>query len=94
MRDAIIETIAAEIDAAYEEANLGCGLVYELFARRFQSACDALLAKVPEEHRDAALRLAIMRGYCTDDDAEEAFYEGACSLTGIEPDRCPCGRHE
>jgi hypothetical protein len=47
MRDAIIETIAAEIDAACEEANLGCGLVYELFARRFQSACDALLAKVP-----------------------------------------------
>lgn len=94
MTDPFIAQFAQQIEAAYEEANRGCGLVYELFEKRFQKACDDLLASAPEEHREAALQLAIERGYCTDYDEEAAFPAGSCSLTGLDPDCCPCGRHE
>lgn len=94
MSDAFIDQFAVLVDAECEEANRGCGLVFELFQQRFQHACDALLQTVPEEHREAALQLVIAKGYCVDYDEEEAFPPGSCSLTGLDPDYCPCGRHE
>ncbi|WP_206245692.1 hypothetical protein [Novosphingobium terrae] len=94
MSDAFIEAFAARIEAAYQEANRGCGLVYELFASNFQHACEVLLESVPDEHRDAALQLAIAKGYCADYDEEAVFADDDCPLTGIDPYHCPCGRHE
>jgi hypothetical protein len=94
MSEAFIDQFTAKIDAAYKEANRGCGLVYELFERRFQAACDGLLAQVPEQHREAALQIATGKGYTTDYDPEASFSDDGCDLTGIDPHWCPCGRHE
>lgn len=69
------------------------GASYELYARRFSEACDALLAALDPTMRDQAVAIAEYHGYFADDEAEAGFGPGYCSLTGIEEHCCHCGRH-
>lgn len=93
MSQAFIADFTAKIATAAQEAHRGCGLSDVLFTQRFQDACEALLASVPDEHRTQALAIAQAQGYDTDYDADYDFGPGYCSTTGIDEDCCPCGRH-
>lgn len=92
------EGIAAELDAMAAEANRGCGQSYELFTSRFSDSVDGLLDELESPFRTVALELAKGSGYATPEEREEMQQEiaasGGCSLTGIDPWCCPCGRHE
>jgi hypothetical protein len=92
------DEIAVELDQMVSTASKGCGLVYELFADRFSECVDNFLRDLESPYREIALELATQRGYCTPQDRMEAQRErandGSCSLTGIDPWCCPCGRHE
>lgn len=114
LREAFIETFAsvrerrlklrtrvgidAEMEVMAESARRGCGQIYELFADRFSSEVDDLLAELEPEFHAVALEIATNKGYETpeqrDAAAEQYAKDGSCSLTGIDPYCCPCGRHE
>lgn len=92
------ERIEAELSAMAEEANRGCGLSYELFVKRFSSNADDYIDALEFPFQSLAREIATELGYATPDerDALQAEIEesGGCSLTGIDPWCCPCGRHE
>ncbi|BBQ02845.1 hypothetical protein BSFA1_79730 (plasmid) [Burkholderia sp. SFA1] len=93
-RDGLTE----ELTVMAEEANRGCGQSYELFVKRFSADVDDLLEIVESPYQSIALDVAISKGYATPAEREkmqeEIAQDGGCSLTGIDPDYCPCGRHE
>jgi len=84
--------LAIRIENAEREAARGCGLSDVLYETRVQAAYAAILEAAPAGHRaetEAALR---SRGFDPDFQPQQAG-PGECSLTGIEVDCCPCGRH-
>lgn len=91
--------LAAEFDAASKSAVAGCGASDVLYCNRYSEAVDAIIEKLPEDQRSSAYALAHQHGDYATEDERQAGYErdiadGRCGLTGIEPDYCPCGRHE
>lgn len=90
--------VAAEIEVLECEAFRGCGLIYELFVQRFSEYVDGLLHEIPSELHALAIARSVESGYATPAERAESHAEfkasGDCSLTGIEPNCCPCGRHE
>lgn len=92
------EGIEAELSAMAEEANRGCGLSYELFVKRFSGDADDYIDALEPAFQSLAREIATAKGYATPEerDAMQADIEesGGCSLTGIDPWCCPCGRHE
>jgi hypothetical protein len=93
MNHSIIAEFTAKIDAACEEAHRGCGLSDVLFTARFQEACEGLLASVPTELHAEALAIVKAQGFEPDNDPDQDFGPGECSMTGIDEHCCPCGRH-
>ena len=85
-------TLDERIAAAEEAANRGCGQSYELYEARVQAAYASILAAAPEADREATEAALRSRGYDPDFEPYEAG-PGECSLTGIEENCCPCGRH-
>jgi hypothetical protein len=79
-------------------ARRGCGLSYELFVKRFSEMVDEALDLVDPVYQQLAIEIASSHGYATAKDLDEMQDEieasGGCSLTGIDPWCCPCGRHE
>lgn len=93
------EGIEAELDALAESARRSSGLAFDLYVRRYSESVDALCADVEPSVREHVMQVAIEDGfYATLEERENTAAElaaiGACSLTGIDPDCCPCGRHE
>lgn len=87
MRD--IETLIAD---AEHEAARSCGLSDVLYETRVQAAFAAILADTPEATRAEVLDALCARGF-RPDAAPDVAGDG-CPTTGIDPDCCPCGRHE
>ncbi|WP_413460580.1 hypothetical protein [Herbaspirillum huttiense] len=86
------------LEALYDEANRGCGLVYELMVDRFSTAVDSGIDEIEKEFQEEAFQLARSMGYTSPEERLQTHKEnqddGYCPLTGIDPDCCPCGRHE
>lgn len=86
------------LDGLYDEANRSCGLVYELMVDRFSAAVEHGIDEIEEEFHEVAFHMARSMGYATLEERlqthKEYEDEGSCPLTGIDPDCCPCGRHE
>jgi len=82
----------ALIQAAEKQANEGCGLSDVLYEGNRQSAFAYILAKAPEAMKDETETALLRAGFDPDFEPYEAK-EGECSLTGIDEDCCPCGRH-
>jgi hypothetical protein len=90
--DRCAPSLAALIEDAETEAARGCGQSDVLYEARVQAAFASILDRAPEAERvetEAALR---KRGFDPDFAPYQAG-EGECSLTGIDVDCCPCGRH-
>jgi len=80
-----------------ETANHGCGLVYELFARRFSSAVDSYVAGRPAAEQAAILALAVEYGYCSPEEiaaADRHDAEAGICRHGLDAMTCPCGCFE
>lgn len=92
------EGIETELSAMASEAQRGCGLSYELFVKRFSSDADDYLDMLEPSFRAMGEEIATAMGYATQQERdkmqEEIEESGGCSLTGIDPWCCPCGRHE
>jgi hypothetical protein len=91
------ERIEATLATIARNAQSGCGASDVLFTDRLCHAVDKILKMLPNDLWLAFLAAAADHGYETPDErsAEHAsFSSGECSLTGIEYDCCPCGRHE
>jgi hypothetical protein len=92
------EGLTEWIKAMADEATRGCGQVYELFEKRFSGMVDARLDEVESDYQALAIEIAKSHGYATTEELDVAWKEieasGGCSLTGIDPWCCPCGRHE
>ncbi|MAM39630.1 hypothetical protein AX777_23525 [Sphingobium yanoikuyae] len=81
-----------QLERAAARANRGGGLIYELYVERLSAEVSDLLATISSDLMDAATKLAHEYGY--GDHEEECDLEpGACSLTGLDMNCCPCGRH-
>ena len=90
---------ASLLSTLEDNAQDGCGCSYELYSHRFSALVDRAAARMTEEDATAFLALAVKHGdYATrdtiDEEKNEWRIEGVCSLTGIDPSCCPCGRHE
>lgn len=67
---------------------------YEMYERRFTSACDPHLDKLEPTIRSQAITIARDLGYIDDPDVMAAgFGPGLCSLSGIDETYCHCGHH-
>lgn len=90
--------LSAELEAMASASNRGCGLSYELFVKRFSDDVDSFIEEVEPQYRALALEIAKAQGYATAEERDamqdEIEESGGCSLTGIDPWCCPCGRHE
>lgn len=90
--------IEAELTTMAGDARRGCGLSYELFVKRFSQDVDGLLDVMESPYQSLALEVARQKGYATQEERkamqDEIEETGGCSLTGIDPWCCPCGRHE
>jgi hypothetical protein len=90
----IQSNLSADIYQAETQAAQGCGQSDVLYEKRVQKAYRDILDGAPEGDR-AAVEIALKeRGF--DPEFETNQYqaaEGECSLTGIDEDCCPCGRH-
>lgn len=94
VQDAALRQFRSDVERiASETAKATAGASYELYARRFSEACDALLHLLKPAIGDAALAIAKHHGYLDDDATVDGFGPGYCSLTGIDEHCCHCGRH-
>jgi hypothetical protein len=89
--ETILETIATN-------ANAGCGLVYELYVKRFSQEVDARFSQEPESVRMQALQIAREKfEYLSpaelDADDATARERGEC-CHGLDAHTCPCGCFE
>ncbi|UWE19314.1 MULTISPECIES: hypothetical protein [Herbaspirillum] len=80
------------------EARRVCGMSFGLYCTRFSEAVDARLQQIEPTFRDLALRLAKETEiYLSREEREQQRRNfeasGVCTLTGIDPDCCPCGNH-
>ena len=85
--------LRADVLAKVEkDAAAGCGLLDVLWDSRCQAGYEAILTDTPNEQKHDVETFLRTRGY----DPEGGEYEpaeGECSLTGIDENCCPCGRH-
>lgn len=81
------------ISEAEKNAAHGCGASDVLYASRLQVAFEGILEGAPEELKDEVLQALKDGGF---EEEWEPFVADAheCSMTGIDIDCCPCGRHE
>lgn len=93
-----VPEIIAALPEMARSASDGCGLVYELFAKRLSGAIDAAVLHLSEEDRQLVIAEARQTvGYETK--AERAEVErmeaelGLCSH-GLDEQTCPCGCFE
>lgn len=88
-----LDTLHEQIKRAELEATRGCGLSDVLYEKCVQPAYADILARAPEEFRAETEAILKQRGF---DPHYQPYVarDGECSLTGIEIDCCPCGRHE
>lgn len=77
---------------AAKSAAEGCGLSDVLFEERFQGRLVSILEDAPEACRAEVLSAVTAAGYDPNFKPYEAG-DGECSLTGIDVNWCPCGRH-
>jgi hypothetical protein len=87
-----LATLPERIQEAEQQAARGCGQSDVLYESRVQAAYSSILAQTPEADRPAAEAALRARGF----DPEFTPYEAGpdeCSLTGIDVNCCPCGRH-
>ena len=80
--------LVAEVEAAQ-----GCGQSDVLYESRVQASYARILEHAPEAERSATELALKSRGFEPDFTPYQAR-SGECSLTGIDEDCCPCGRHE
>ncbi|AOH86923.1 hypothetical protein AWL63_18065 [Sphingomonas panacis] len=67
---------------------------YELYVCRFSGICAGYIDRLDPQIRRYAVIIASEHGYTEDEDElYPDFGPGYCSLTGIDEDCCPCGRH-
>ncbi|MEL7551497.1 hypothetical protein AAGV37_16610 [Pseudomonas protegens] len=87
-------TWRALCEAAAVQAMKGCGLSHDYYVERFSSAIDSEVARLPEDQRAQALRIAQERDYATPAERQETLAwnakNGYCSH-GIELGCCPAG---
>ncbi len=88
-----VTEVQAEIKVATANAFRGCGLSDVLFESRLQQALAGILAQASDEDRPVVEAVLLESGFDPHFEPFEAE-PGQCSLTGIEVDCCPCGRHE
>jgi hypothetical protein len=81
-------------DNIAKNAHIGCGLSDIVYTERLSSGIQFYLDKVPQKHFEEALTIARHHGYQTEEELVWEPAEGECSLTGIDTNCCPCGRHE
>ncbi|WP_423383488.1 hypothetical protein [Burkholderia sp. LMG 32019] len=90
--------IAAVLDSMAAEAQRRCGLSYELFVKLFSADVEGLFGELEMPFQSVALEIAKTMEYATPEELEQMQEDieesGGCSLTGIDPWCCPCGRHE
>lgn len=94
-----LEGIREWFDTMAKQANHGSGQVYELFSERFSGMVDENIERVEPAYRGIAMDIARKEFDYQPPDVWEVAHEereasGECSLTGIDPWCCPCGRHE
>lgn len=87
-----LTNLPARIEACETEAARGCGQSDVLYESRVQGAYQSILDQAPEADRAQAEVILRQRGYDPDFEPYEAG-EGECSVTGIDENCCPCGRH-
>ncbi|MGY8591209.1 hypothetical protein QRO08_11950 [Paracidovorax citrulli] len=85
----------ARCRAMAESANVGCGLVYEVFEQRLCASIEHALRAVPQAHRDEAVSLARAYGYITSEEAAASSTDSVVGNDychhGIPPKWCPVG---
>lgn len=88
-----LNNLSSLIEKAESEAARGCGQSDVLYESRVQDAYQTILENSPEADYEATEKALKARGF----EPEFVAYksqDGECSLTGIDEDCCPCGRHE
>jgi len=92
------EAIEEWIKRFSEEAIHGCGCSYELFVKRFSTLIDSNIDAIEPVHQAMAMEIARQHDYASPDDLKKMQQDieesGGCSVTGIDAECCPCGRHE
>lgn len=80
-----------------DDANKGCGLIYELYCERFSEAIDRYLSRSSSfrpEFIGEFMRVALSAGYAIPKEIEEGRHssreEGLC-IHHLDPDCCPVG---
>ncbi|WP_158534246.1 CcgAII protein [Paracidovorax avenae] len=78
-----------------DDANRGCGLVYEIFEQRLCASIGHALRGIPEMHRDEAITQARAYGYITPEESAASSMgspvdDNYCHH-GIPPKWCPAG---
>lgn len=87
-----LTTLATLIEDAETEAAHGCGLSDVLYEMRVQAAYQGILDRAPEAEHAETKAVLRERGFDPNFEPYQAG-EGECSLTGIDENCCPCGRH-
>ncbi len=87
-----LATLPERIQQADQEAARGCGQSDALFEARVQAAYSSILAQASDADRPATEEVLRARGFDPAITPDEAGPD-ECSLTGIDVNCCPCGRH-
>ena len=88
----MLNTIESMMTDAEAEAGRGCGLSDVLYERICQDLYADILSRAPQEERAEVEKILRQRGYDPDFVPFQAGPD-ECSLTGIDTNCCPCGRH-
>jgi len=91
MTDYSEDEMAARIERLAEDANAGCGLVYELFVERFSGAVDHFVSTLPADRQEKALALAKEKGYATPEELDEDRDSENYCVHHLPYDCCPVG---
>lgn len=88
------DSIRKTLDRLADEANRGCGQVYELFAIRFSEAVDWAYPPSSPDHDEVMVLMQEDGVYLTSEERkrelEEWAEQGYCSH-GLDPNCCPVG---
>lgn len=85
------------VEEIANEANKGCGQIYELFCERFSEAIDGYLSRSSSfrpEFIEEFMRVALSAGYATPKEIEagrRSSCEGGLCMRHLDPDCCPVG---
>lgn len=77
-----------------EQANRGCGLVYEIFERTFSEGINQELLRFEECQRAEAIEVARTFGWASKEElaqSQRAMVDSGCCSHGLDPDCCPAG---